>query len=152
MNGPIPDGGDRQKLASSGHYNGERLKIREAKLLQTVLKNHQKVQAGPADNPIHNGNKVDQGNAPTVAKELKSVGMEFVNSDKSPGSHVTSAELIFYRLHTTKTQFPTKPHIYFSSPVGLLSKLCHSCSVTIISLMQLERGLMTMLWTPWLTG
>jgi hypothetical protein len=42
--------------------------------------------AGPADNQIFNGSKVDQGNAPTVAKELKSEGMDFTNSDKSPGS------------------------------------------------------------------
>ena len=31
---------------------GERLKIRENKLLETVLKQQQKVQAGPADNQI----------------------------------------------------------------------------------------------------
>lgn len=39
--------------------------------------------------------------------------MEFVNSDKSPGSRVTSAQLMFDRLHATKTQDPSKPHIYF---------------------------------------
>ncbi|MQU52906.1 hypothetical protein [Pseudomonas sp. FSL R10-1339] len=108
----------KQTKADAGLYLsakqiGDRLKIRENKLLETVLKNHQKVQAGPADNQIHNGSKVDQGNAPTVAKELKAAGMEFVNSDKSPGSRVTSAQLMFDRLHATKTQDPSKPHIYF---------------------------------------
>lgn len=108
----------KQTKADAGLYLsakqiGERLKIRENKLLETVLKQHQKVQAGPADNQIHNGSKVDQGNAPTVAKELKAAGMEFVNSDKTPGSRVTSAQLMFDRLHATKTQDPSKPHIYF---------------------------------------
>lgn len=108
----------KQTKADAGLYLsakqiGERLKIRENKLLETVLKQHQKVQAGPADNQIHNGSKVDQGNAPTVAKELKTAGMEFVNSDKTPGSRVTSAQLMFDRLHATKTQDPSKPHIYF---------------------------------------
>jgi hypothetical protein len=87
--------------------------VRETKLLDTVLKNHQKVHVGLADNPIYNGNKVDQGNAPTVAEELKAVGLEFVNSDKSTGSRVTLAQSMFDHLHAAEFQDPSKPHIYF---------------------------------------
>lgn len=92
---------------------GKRLKEREDKLMATVFKQHKKVTPGPADNQIHNGSKVDQGSAPTVAKDLAAQGMSFVNSDKSPGSRVTSAQLMFDRLHSTKTDDPSKPHIYF---------------------------------------
>lgn len=84
--------------------------------------NHQRVIAGPADNQIFNGSKVDQGNAPTVAKELKSEGMDFTNSDKSPGSRVTSAQLMFGRLQATKVQDPSNPHIYFFPAAKFLVK------------------------------
>lgn len=124
----------KQTKADAGLYLpanqiGVRLKAREDKLLTTVFKNHHKVQPGPADNQIHNGSKVDQGNAPTVAKELKAAGMEFVNSDKSPGSRVTSAQLMFDRLHATKTQDPSKPHIY----------LFKSCQFALKTLPNLHR-------------
>ncbi|KJZ67269.1 hypothetical protein VD17_03150 [Pseudomonas fluorescens] len=100
-------------LFLSAKQIGARLKQRELKLQSSVLKNHAKITPGPADNQIHNGSKVDQGNGPTVAKELKSEGMDFVASDKSPGSRVTSAQLMFSRLHATKIQDPSNPHIYF---------------------------------------
>lgn len=113
-----PDAG----LFLSAKQIGARLKQREKKLQETVLVNHQRVIAGPADNQIFNGSKVDQGNAPTVAKELKSEGMDFTNSDKSPGSRVTSAQLMFGRLQATKVQDPSNPHIYFFPAAKFLVK------------------------------
>lgn len=100
-------------LYLSARQIGERLKLREDRILETVLKNHPKVQAGPADNQIYNGSKVDRGNAPTIAKELAAVGMTFTRSDKSPGSRVNSSQIMYDRLHATKTGTPDKPHIYF---------------------------------------
>lgn len=111
-----PDGTQQKRdlgLFMSAGNIGKRLKQRELKLQETILKNHPKVTPGPADNQIYNGSKVDQGSAPTVAKDLAAEGMTFVNSDKSPGSRVTSAQLMFGRLQATIEQDPGKPHIYF---------------------------------------
>ncbi|WP_458730061.1 hypothetical protein [Pseudomonas brenneri] len=113
-----PDAG----LFLSARQIGARLKKKEEKLLTGVLSAHKKVAPGPADNQIYNGSKVDQGNAPTVAKDLKAEGMDFVNSDKSPGSRVTSSQLMFGRLHATKIQDPTNPHIYFFPAAKYLIK------------------------------
>lgn len=120
-----PDGSQKQRdlglFLSAGNI-GKRLKTREDKLLATILKAHKKVQPGPADNQIHNGSKVDNGAAPTVAKELAKEGMTFVASDKSPGSRVTSAQLMFDRMQSTVEQDPSKPHIYFFTNCKFLNK------------------------------
>lgn len=119
------DGSQKQRdlglFLSAGNI-GKRLKTREDKLLATILKAHKKVQPGPADNQIYNGSKVDNGSAPTVAKELAKEGMTFVQSDKSPGSRVTSAQLMFDRMQSTVEQDPSKPHIYFFTNCKFLNK------------------------------
>lgn len=91
---------------------GERLRSREQRLLATVLANINSVKPGPADNQIFNGAKVDKGTAPTIAKDLASAGMTFVNSDKSPGSRATSSQLMYGRLQATVDCSAENPHIY----------------------------------------
>lgn len=123
---PVDDRGN-QKKADEGLYLspgkiGARLKARELKLQETILKNHKHVTPGPADNQIFNGSKVDKGSAPTVAKELEKEGVKYTNSDKSPGSRVTSAQLMYDRLQNTVDQESGKPHIYFFSNCKFLIK------------------------------
>lgn len=105
-----PDAG----LFLSAQQIGARLKARENRLLETVLKKVGKVGAGPADNQIYNGSRVDQGRAPTIAKELEKEGIAFTRSDKSPGSRLNTAQLMFQYLYATKNG-TEDPHIYFFS-------------------------------------
>lgn len=101
---------------------GKRLKKREIELQKTILKSHGKINPGPADNQIFNGSKVDNGSAPTVYKDLLAEGMGFVKSDKSPGSRVHSAQIMFDMLQNTLDRAPDKPHIYFFSGCKFLIK------------------------------
>lgn len=120
-----PDGSQQKRdlgLFLSAGKIGQRLKDREVRLQQSILKNHKVVRPGPADNQIFNGSRVDNGNAPTVAKELASAGITFVQSDKSAGSRVTSAQLMYERLQATIDDSPDKPHIYFFTNCKFLNK------------------------------
>lgn len=120
-----PDGTQKQKdlglFLSAGNI-GKRLKERENKLKLSILSNVSRIDPGPADNQIFNGSKVDNGQAPTVSKELAAEGMTFTHSDKSPGSRVQSAQLMFGRLQATIDQDPGKPHIYFFTNCRFLIK------------------------------
>ncbi|WP_339101272.1 hypothetical protein WKQ99_10085 [Pseudomonas atacamensis] len=120
-----PDGSQQKRdlgLFLSAGKMGQRLKDREIRLQQTILRNHPVVRPGPADNQIFNGSRVDNGNAPTVAKELASAGITFVKSDKTAGSRVTSAQLMYERLQATIDDSPDKSHIYFFSNCKFLNK------------------------------
>jgi len=111
-----PDGKQVKRnlgLEMSASKVGFRLKEREVKLQGHILKNHPKVSPGPADNQIYNGARVDNGTAPTFGKDLASSGITFVPSDKSSGSRVTSAQIMYDRLQSTIDQNPERPHIYF---------------------------------------
>ncbi|MCK2118292.1 terminase family protein [Pseudomonas juntendi] len=123
---PLTSDGKQQKrdlgLFLSAGKIGARLKVRELKLQATVLKNHSSIDAGPADNQIFNGSKVDNGTAPTVAKELEKEGITFSQSDKRAGSRITSAQIMFERLQATADRNPEKPHIYIFSGCKFLTR------------------------------
>ena len=77
-----------------------------------LLALHKKVNPGCADNQIFNGDKRDQNQAPSVAKQMADEGLKWERSDKSPGSRVQSAQLMLSRLYATKVQ-NDDPQIYF---------------------------------------
>jgi len=123
---PLTPDGKQQKrdlgLFLSAGKIGARLKAREVKLQTTVLKNHSRIAAGPADNQIFNGSQVDNGTAPTVAKELAKEGITFTQSDKRAGSRITSAQIMFERLQATVDRNPEKPHVYVFSGCKFLTR------------------------------
>lgn len=88
---------------------GKRLKLREEKIKAANAPRHY-FHPGPADNQIWNGKKV-QGQQ-TVAAMMEKEGMEFIMSDKSPGSRVNSAQVAFSMLFATKNMSPDSPHLY----------------------------------------
>lgn len=110
------DGSQKQRdlglFLSAGNI-GKRLNDREERLKASILSAVKRIDPGPADNQIFNGSKVDNGQAPTVDKDLAKEGMTFVRSDKSPGSRIQSAQQMFGRLQATIDRDPSKPHIYF---------------------------------------
>ena len=83
---------------------------KEKKLQDGLLTNFQKIAPGPADNQIWNG---DGSETPSIAKLMKAEGLEWVKSDKAPGSRRASAQIMIDLLDATKTQNPERPHIYF---------------------------------------
>ena len=89
-----------------------RIKKKEQGLLSGLLVDHKKVAPGPADNQIFAGSKVDESKAPTVAKEMKAEGVDWTQSDKTPGSRRNSAQIMIERLDATRKQDPERPHIY----------------------------------------
>ncbi len=123
---PLNADGSQQKrdlgLFLSAGKIGHRLKEREVKLQQSILQNHPKVTPGPADNQIFNGGKVDNGSAPTVAKDIAAAGITFTNSDKKAGSRITSAQIMYERLQATVDNNPEKPHIYFFTNCRFLNR------------------------------
>lgn len=89
-----------------------RIKAKEQGLLEGLLVDHKKVVPGPADNQIFAGSRVDESKAPTVAKEMKAEGVDWTQSDKTPGSRRNSAQIMIERLDATRKQDPERPHIY----------------------------------------
>lgn len=83
---------------------------KEKKLQEGLLTNFAKIAPGPADNQIWNG---DGSETPSIAKLMKAEGLEWIKSDKSPGSRRASAQIMIDLLDATKTQNPERPHIYF---------------------------------------
>jgi len=123
---PLNADGSQQKrdlgLFLSAGKIGQRLKEREVKLQQSILQNHPKVTPGPADNQIFNGGRVDNGSAPTVAKDIAAAGITFTNSDKKAGSRITSAQIMYERLQATVDNNLEKPHIYFFTNCRFLNR------------------------------
>lgn len=117
-----------QGLNMSARNIARRIKEKEKRLLQGILKDS-RILAGPADNQIFNGGKIDHGRAPTVAKEMEQEGIRFINSDKSPGSRANSAQIMIERLDATKEQDAERPHIY----------IFNTCRYTLKFLPELSR-------------
>jgi hypothetical protein len=89
----------------------KRILEKEKRLKEYILE-FSKPLPGPADNQIFNGSRMDQGQAPTVAREMEAEGLRWLQSDKSPGSRRNSAQIMVERLDATREQDPERPHIY----------------------------------------
>lgn len=64
---------------------------------------------GPADNSIAN---VSQPGTPTIADEMKSVGVHWEESDKAPGTRKIGLDLIRARLTEAKKGIPEAPALF----------------------------------------
>lgn len=68
------------------------------------------IQSGPADNQIRN---VTDKSVPTIESKMRSHGVTWTKSDKSPGSRVIGLELLRTRMNEVKKEHPENPAIYF---------------------------------------
>jgi hypothetical protein len=66
-------------------------------------------KAGPADNSIAN---VSQPGTPTIADEMRSVGVTWEESDKAPGTRKIGLDLIRARLTESKKPVPENPALF----------------------------------------
>lgn len=96
----------------------------EVNYIYGIAKGH-KVNAGPADNAIFNKND----ESISIADKMKSQGVKWIESDKSPGSRIAGAALICEMLEAAvdgaKSELgtPEKPAIYiFSNVRGFISR------------------------------
>jgi len=69
-----------------------------------------KVNPGPADNQIRN---VVDNAVPTIEKKMRTNGVSWTSSDKSPGSRVIGLELLRTRMKEAHKDHPEDPAIYF---------------------------------------
>lgn len=68
-----------------------------------------RVLPGPADNAIFSE---DRPGTPSIANDMAKESIEFVRSDKSPGSRVQGVGLMRSRLDASLRKDPEHPHIY----------------------------------------
>lgn len=99
--------------------------IGEINFIAGIAENHRWVNPGPADNAIFN--KDDE--QISIADKMESQGVEWTQSDKSPGSRVGGAALICEMLESalegadSQSGIPERPAIYFFDNVrGIISR------------------------------
>jgi len=98
--------------------------VGEVNYLHGIAEGHT-VHPGPADNAIFVGND----ESVSIADKMKSQGVKWTESDKSPGSRVAGAALICEMLeaavdgHKSESGMPEKPAIYiFENVRGFISR------------------------------
>jgi len=94
-------------LRLSAKNVAEGIKEREAKLLEQGWIST-RVKAGPADNQISNVNESD---VESIRKKMADAGVDWIESDKRPGSRTNGLQLIRDRLEASKSG--EDPGIYF---------------------------------------
>lgn len=100
-------------------------KVGEINYIAGIGSNHRRVLPGPADNAIFN--KDDE--QVSIASKMSKQGVDWVESDKSPGSRIAGAALLCEMLEAALEGFdsesgmPERPAIYFFSNVrGIISR------------------------------
>lgn len=70
---------------------------------------HSTPRPGPADNQIRN---VSQPGTPTIAQEMETAGVRWMESDKAPGTRKIGLELMRSRLREAAKEHPEGPGLY----------------------------------------
>lgn len=97
----------------------------EINYISGIAENCKRIEPGPADNAIFN--KDDE--QISIASKMKKQGVEWIESDKSPGSRINGAAVLCEMLEAaiegndSESGMPERPAIYFFSNVrGIISR------------------------------